>query len=242
MSLSHSPRIVTNGLIGYWDAGNTRSYSGSGTSWSDLSGNNYDGTLTNSPTYSNGSLVFNGLNQYVNFGNVSGLNFNYTNSFTLAAWFKRSSTLSGVQNIVSKQLITSPYTGYQLAFNSRAAQSTGNLGITAIGNHPTNSLGVETTAGFNTTNWYYGVATYNGSGSNSGILIYVNGSAQPTTGFYVGTTTVSFSNSVSFEIGARDGASTPFPGNISNVQVYNRALSPQEVKQNFNALRGRFSL
>jgi hypothetical protein len=51
MSLIHSPRIVTDGLVLCLDAGNPKSYTGSGTTWTDLSGNGNNGTLTNSPTY-----------------------------------------------------------------------------------------------------------------------------------------------------------------------------------------------
>ena len=47
MGLPHSPHIVRDNLILYVDAGNVKSYSGSGTTWKDLSGNGHDGTLVN---------------------------------------------------------------------------------------------------------------------------------------------------------------------------------------------------
>jgi len=68
MGLYHSPSIVMNGLVLCLDAGNTKSYPGSGTTWIDLSGNSNTGTLTNGPTYSSengGSLVFDGIDDYV---------------------------------------------------------------------------------------------------------------------------------------------------------------------------------
>ena len=63
-----SPSVITTGLQLYLDAGNASSYPGSGTTWTDLSGNSRDGTLTNGPTYSGtngGSIVFDGSNDYV---------------------------------------------------------------------------------------------------------------------------------------------------------------------------------
>ena len=51
MSLSRGPKIVTNGLVQYLDAGNILSYPGSGTTWTDISRNGNNGTLTNGPTW-----------------------------------------------------------------------------------------------------------------------------------------------------------------------------------------------
>jgi hypothetical protein len=65
-------KIATNGLILALDSGDRNSYSGSGTSWTDLSGNGNTGTLTNGPTYSStngGSIVFDGSNDYIDLGN-----------------------------------------------------------------------------------------------------------------------------------------------------------------------------
>ena len=77
MGLAHSPRIVTDELVLALDAGNTKSYPGSGTTWTDLSGNGNDGTLLNSPTFNSangGYLDFDGTNDYVNCGNSSVFN------------------------------------------------------------------------------------------------------------------------------------------------------------------------
>ena len=68
MALAHSPRIVTDGLVLALDAGNAKSYPGSGTAWTDLSGNSNNGTLTNGSTYSSvdgGAIVFDGSDDYV---------------------------------------------------------------------------------------------------------------------------------------------------------------------------------
>jgi hypothetical protein len=65
------PNIVTDGLVLYLDAANQKSYPGTGTTWNDLSGNGNNGTLVNGPTFNsdnNGSIVFDGVDDYVNFG------------------------------------------------------------------------------------------------------------------------------------------------------------------------------
>jgi hypothetical protein len=64
MGFSRGPKIVTDGLVLALDAANPKSYPGSGTTWSDLSGNGNDGSLINGPTFdsgNNGSIVFDGV-------------------------------------------------------------------------------------------------------------------------------------------------------------------------------------
>ncbi len=73
MTYFHSPRIPTDGLVLALDAANTKSYTGSGTTWSDLSGNGNNGTLTNGPTFDSdngGSLDFNGVGDYAKVSNL----------------------------------------------------------------------------------------------------------------------------------------------------------------------------
>ena len=72
MALSHSPSIITQNLVLCLDAGNSKSYPGSGTTWTDLSGNGNNGTLRNSPTYSVdnlGKIVFDGVDDDIDCGN-----------------------------------------------------------------------------------------------------------------------------------------------------------------------------
>ena len=94
MSLNHSPKIVTDGLVLCLDAASRKSYPGSGTTWFDRSGNGNNGTLTNGPTFSSdngGSIVFDGTNDYVNCGTTLG-NFG-TSNFTINFFFKTSTSL-----------------------------------------------------------------------------------------------------------------------------------------------------
>ena len=72
MATIYNPNIVTDNLVFCVDAANTKSYSGSGTIWKDISGEDNDGTLVNGPTFSNdngGSIVFDGTNDYIQTAN-----------------------------------------------------------------------------------------------------------------------------------------------------------------------------
>jgi hypothetical protein len=90
MASSIAPNIVTDGLVMYLDAANTKSYPGSGTTWNDLSGNSNNGTLINGPTFNpNGGIDFDGTDDYINFGNPTELNF--TGNMSHEVWFTRNS-------------------------------------------------------------------------------------------------------------------------------------------------------
>ena len=67
------PNVVYNGLVLYLDAANNKSYVSGSTSWNDLTSNQNVGTLTNGPTFntgSGGSIVFDGVDDYVDCGNI----------------------------------------------------------------------------------------------------------------------------------------------------------------------------
>ena len=75
MSFSYSPKIITDGLVLYLDAANPYSYVSGSTVWNDISRGGNNGTLINGPTFSsanNGSIVFDGTNDYVINNTVSG--------------------------------------------------------------------------------------------------------------------------------------------------------------------------
>ena len=76
MSFKYGNGMVTDGLIFYLDAANPRSFVSGSTSWYDMTRNSNNGTLTNGPTYDSsngGAVVFDGSNDYINFGNSSAV-------------------------------------------------------------------------------------------------------------------------------------------------------------------------
>ena len=88
MALQHSPSIVTTGLVMCLDAANRRSYSGSGTAWNDVSGTGNNGTLLNGVSYestNNGTLVFNGIDQYSSVPQSATNNIT-SNQITFGSW------------------------------------------------------------------------------------------------------------------------------------------------------------
>ena len=121
MGLSHSPRIVTDGLVMCLDAGNSRSYPGTGTVWTDLAGN--IGTLTNGPTFNSengGSVVFDGTNDGVDVSGTESFNGPLGVSYTLSAWFYPTRT-GAWQGVVCKNRSTNTYTALFLSDDNKFA-------------------------------------------------------------------------------------------------------------------------
>jgi len=216
MALGHGPRVVTQGLVLALDAADVSSYPGSGTTWTDLSGNGNNGTLVNGVGYSGGSLSFDGVNDYVQ----TNLNTHYS-QITLSTWALRTDT-NTFRSLIGKYRGDPPQTeSYELLFNNSAG----------IRFHVTSSS-IDYNNSTTTGVWYNIVGTYNGTTAK----IYLNGMEVSSGNRTAGV------NSVNFRIGASPRGTNYNNGNIAQVSIYNRALTESEIRQNFNALRGRFGI
>jgi hypothetical protein len=233
MSFVHSPKIVTDGLVLALDAGNTKSYPGSGTTWFDKSGNANNGTLTNGPTFNSangGSIVFDGVDDFVDCGNASIIN-SAVNTCTINIWFKQSTT-AAYRSLTSKGPSDADE-NFQLAVAHSINKLYFDVGNTA-------GPYIDTTYSYSLNTWYNICVTHNRVAGTSTLLLYINGTNIPSTTFNPTLTPVT--NSSNFIVGSSRNNTLPFPGNIADVNLYNRALSAAEVQQNFNALRGRFGI
>ena len=239
-------KIVTDGLVLALDAADRNSYPGSGTTWRDLSANNYNGSLVNGPTFNSangGSIVFDGTDDFVNNGNI--LDTDGTSPFSVSVWFITSSTATGAKSLVSKCILDSPFTGWQLGLNTTAAApgDIGKVGIAIVSN-TTEVMRKLTTATYNNGIWHNAVFTYSGSKTRAGMLLYINGSLAVVTESDSSSIVNTISNASNYNIGGRNNqAGQVFSaGNIANVTHYNRVLSASEILQNYNAQKSRFNL
>ena len=168
------------------------------------------------------SVEFDGTDDSVNMGNVSELDFNHNNAFTLSAWVKRDTTGTGV--IIDKMETSGNLTGYQLAFVSDKIRI-----LHRRQNQTFNRIQRSTNATFtSTTEWYHIVSTYDGSRTNAGLKIYVNGSEAASTGAN-SMNAGAWNNSADFKV----GRSTD--GHIDEVSVYNSELSATDVATIYNS-------
>jgi hypothetical protein len=222
----YGPKIITNGLVLYLDAANRNSYPGTGTTWTDLSGNGNNGTLTNGPTFnaSNmGSIVFDGTNDYIYRSSLN--NFN-SSTYTILLWGKFVSVSSSGILFNLGRSSGDADTEAQLYYNNSRLvywDYAGSIAFNFIQSSGTLSTNVYQYLGFtkNSTNGTF----------------YING-------YSSGTGTAAFDANIStndFTIGADIRDSINYVnGNISQFLLYNRVLTASEVLQNYNDTKSRF--
>ena len=242
MSLNHSPKIVTDGLVLCLDAASRKSYPGSGATWFDRSGNGNHGTLTNGPTFSSangGSLVFDGTDDYVA---CSGLSGSFS-SFTVIVWFYPTVVIN-YKNVLD---CNNSYNGLTGNIGPRLEMnSLGNLGFVysniTSSNESYYSHEVKA-SGLTPNNWHCASITYNGE-TNTSVTFYnglPTGLSRVTTGSVTGF--IGVMNNITIGKGFNFfPVNRIFTGKISNVHIYRRSLTSQEILQNFNATRGRYNL
>jgi hypothetical protein len=228
MAVYAGPDIVEDGLVLCLDAGNRRSYPGSGTLINDLSGNNNNGTLVNGVGYNSangGSLSFDGVDDYCDFFAPS-----LGTTTTVEMWINLGSGYSG--KMFFGWLLYDVWCGVgNLGYN------TANGDVYGISASTVSSLGLV-------NNWKHYVFEMRSDVSYTNNKIYINTISQ-TLSQQLGIENVgvrTFNGGNGRISGWRTDTNYPMPMNCASFKVYNRALTTQEITQNFNALRGRFNL
>ena len=223
--------IVNDGLVLWLDPGNFNSYPGTGTTWTDLSGNGNDGTLINGPTFDSsngGSIVFPGTNEYGTLGNT------FTNGFrdiTVSAWIYLTDDTE--RSFFITKYVTAD-NGWLLFYRNPANGNAFSFdGRTGTGVYST----VRSITQPSLNKWYHVV----GIRQSDNWKIYVDGNLENSV--ISGSPTNVFNSTTQVEIGRVNSVSSEYATTkIANIKVYDRALSQEEVQQNFNSLRGRFGI
>jgi hypothetical protein len=236
----NTSNIVKNDLVINLDASNSVSYPTSGTTWTDLSGNGNKGTLTNGPTFdsTSKSIVFDGVNDYVDCGNSVG-NFGSSN-FTINFLFKTTEQTYPA-TFIAKSIGDNPTINYGWLVNN--GDNGTNLGFAVANtNSGWGSSGsyVIQTSGASINNGIWQMATIVGDRSQSNVSIYINGTLRSLKSYVTTTAALStvgnITNTQNLTIGSEsDIGVSPFPidASIRLVRLYNKALSQSEVLQNF---------
>jgi hypothetical protein len=219
MGISGGPDMIQDGLVLALDASDKNSYPGSGTAWTDMSGNNNSGSLVNGPTFNSangGSIVFDGTNDRVS------TPFKPSGYRSYFIWV-RYNIITGLSN------------GYSLT-GTQEVNAYNYIGISNGGYFyyyfGTNGQEVTSTI-LNPNTWYYQGITL----SNDGFArAYLNGNLISTLSSGVGNTSTS-----EFSVGCVN-QNHFINGNISSVIQYNRTLSASEILQNYNSIKSRFNL
>jgi len=232
MACHGGPDIVEDNLVLCLDAANTKSYTGSGATWTDMMGGN-DITLTGGPSFDStdggGSIVFDGSDDQGTNDSFSIDNID-DNGGSLEVWCKITDT-SGYRHIAGWRSNNESFFVLLLLNNGNVEART-TYGGTNVDLTPTYD------ASFWANNWNCVVLTLDRSDNKT--RFYLNGSLVATSSSTVG----SIGTNNSFELMKPDNlASAVAGGKLSQVRVYSgKALSAAEVKQNFDATKRRHGL
>ena len=224
MGLTHSPKIVRDGLVLHLDAANVKSYPGSGTTWKDLSGQGNNGTLVG-PTFSaenKGNLIFDGISDIVNTPVVLESPVDIPTTFEIVFKYNSTAAFRGLMGASAYQ-----NSGFSIGFaggNSLRWTYNGS----GVSLEPVFSYGDLSIISF-------GTFIFDGRD----LRAYRDG-------YLVNTSTASFDavkNSNTIQIAEnRQGGWGSAEVDLYNVKVYNRALGESEIQQNFNAIRDRYGI
>lgn len=232
--------IVQIGLVFHLDAGTPESYSESGNTWFDLSGNIYDGTLTNGPTFSTdnkGVIVFDGSNDYVTTADVN----HGTSQFTLESWVYFNS-LSTNPAIIKKNTDNDFWPVFSLSVSNDGSLN----GYYSSQVYGQCLEGAHTTTGVISSGQWYHLCYSKGAAGYTTMKIHKNGVSQNYTNSLYGTHINNVHNSskpvvlgINYDF---PNFITPLNGRISISRIYNRQLSDTEILHNYNTQKGRFGL
>ena len=227
--MKFGPNTITDGLVLALDAANPRSYPGSGTAWKDIVSNN-DGTLTNGPTFSNdkgGNIIFDGTNDYCQVTSNGFGRFN-SQTFTIEAWVNPDS------DNADQCIFSYDYTSHVQPYYSTHLRLTTLGRIYLLWNNGSSlqQLVTDYSFAYSSNEWQHIAAVYTSGRQeiiHNGVLIQ-SGTATDTLTFY----------NQEVWVGRGNFASGYFDGGIASVKHYTKALSLEEIQQNYNATKNRF--
>jgi hypothetical protein len=225
MGLGHSPSIVSSNLVLALDPANTKCYVGSGVTIRDLLGISSAGTLINGPTYSSnfgGYLNYDGTNDYTSIPHSNSINI--SDNITFSMWCRMNDLTYGYYPLSKMTGLN----GYEFGFDAASRKMF--VGIRNNAGDGYKSAIAGTTVDKNI--WTH----YTGTKSGTGVSIFINGVYSGGLALtYIG----SLSASTPFTLGSANG-SYYTPCDISQVLVYSKKLSDDEIKQNYDATKKRY--
>ena len=233
LNVTDVPPVITSGLVYYFDLGNSTSYPGSGSTIADLAGSGLgNATITNSPTYTSGYVTTNGTNQYLFTPNMaSKFNSPSNPNYSLECWVNVPSD-NGC--IMVEEGSATPDGGW---YDSVMEIVSGTLYMS----HWNNAVLSINAGSFPRSRWNHCVLTYDGTTART----YLNTTAGAT---LVTGRQLPWANSYGYYHGIMCGTGTSMgngtylAGSFAQYRLYNRALTADEILQNYRAGSWRYGV
>ena len=246
MAVGYNPSIVSDGLVFFIDSANTRCYSGSGNTANGLIGG-INGTLVNGVGFTssnNGYFSFDGTNDQIS---TADINLTSTDKVTVSCWIKvlNYREVYGSSNIVFEfsSNFNNNIGSFVAAFadGSPVYSSIYPIALGIRGNSGYNLVGYSKTL-VNDLSWHHWTCIFDTGISGNENTLYIDGVSRAAISTPLQSDNGGNFGNFKLFIGNRDSSSIPANCNIGQVQIYNRALSQQEILQNFNATRFRYGI
>jgi len=226
--------IVRDGLVLWLDASHPNSYPGSGTTWFDLSGGGNNFQLYNNPTFTSGTFLFNGSNQYAR--SINNLNLSSYSSVTVEIDLRIVNANIGMSwehtadwNSNSGGIGLYPFSeGGAYVLDRHHTSHNGGIGsrnyVASVG-----------------SSWNTHTNIFSRISDSTGRLAYTNAALRSFSNGGTSTTGGSFANAV-FYVASRAGTGAFGNHQVGGIRIYGKKLSATEVQQNFDSIRGRYGI
>ena len=256
MAISGGPDIVEDGLVLHLDAADRNSYPGTGSTWYDLSGNNYHGSI-NGATFADNTFNFDGTDDYIDLSShASNLIFN--SPATINVFMRPTSDISVTNSVLSlsngiSDINTDNVDYFILRYGNSTISLTNESFVLQKGVNQQNpevatTINIDGNTSLGNTyknEWVNYVARTNSSSWNIKVNNNLLSLTQST--YWVGNLfgfgdDISPKSKVAIGCFLRAETSSFFNGKITMVSIYNRELTNAELTQNYNAFKGRYGL
>ena len=231
MSIQGGPDIVENGLILCYDPANIESYVSGSTTMYDLGSTGNTASLVGGVAYTgsfNGIFNFDGINDYINIARPSSISTSGSFSICMfAKWRTIGTTTSSIQTLLDNNHNSSSLQGFVLQDRPELSKKL------SFSVRP-NQIGATSSFYVGNNNWYHIAGTHDGTTTR----LYINGVLDGFASQSGGIATVQ--PDITLARWQASSGSRHMRGNIGQVLIYNRSLSLSEVRQNYNAVKGRY--
>lgn len=238
MGTVYNASIIRNGLVLHLDAANPKSYPGSGNIWYDLSPTKNNVTLFNSPTYTTGYLTFNGTNTY----GVTQNNLDLTATDKISIVIITRNTASTAKMILEHSIMANSRNAFYALMGPDASGTTPSGSFEFTDHNSVYNI-VHTSTLIDDNKWsYITVTSDRAKTATDQNVIYLNNVQDSISNAGYSSDIAGNYDTFPLYIAARAGTSLFYPGDISTIMIYNRALSVLEINKNFEAFRGRYGI
>jgi hypothetical protein len=232
--------LNTTNLLVELDANNASSYSGSGSTWTNLrSSGSYSATLLNAPIFDGTDkyFTFDGTDQIAEIAAAAAINPTIGSSFTLQIWARvntASPNFGSGDGLISKQLGSPSYDGYSLSLNTNTSLYLKMNGGSVDGTY-------SSSTGVYSNGWaLYTIVVRFGGGSGSPSYTYVS-TRRVVTGDN-SESSIPSQGPIQFPRGIQESTFNFCPADIGAFYLYNTAVSQEDIIRNYDATKSRYGL